>query len=272
LELDIFLDSLQKQDERRNALSPSSVQWLHSNSVQIRKLQIEDSLRGKILRRWTFLYRLMMSRARSLAIQRLESLIAQFFEHEWVAGVSVRFRYLPGPEDRVLRIPWPGNKYLLQLRLLPWRKQGCPAHWGAPITVTVSKKGQDATPKTVRYMSLFLKDDAIHIVQLQGVSLIEMPKGLRDWPERFVRACMEFARRENFRAVRLARPNSLYSYHHPSIRWYFTPEEGAQTATKIRQAFHKHHDGTAQTLGFTPETDWFCWENPDFRPLLGNNR
>jgi hypothetical protein len=214
----------------------------------------------------------MVARAHSDAIQRLEPLLEQFFEHEWIEEVSVRFRFWPGAEDRELRIPWPGNKYLLRLRLFPWRKQGCPAHWGAPITVTVSKKSQDETPKTVRYMSLFFQDDVIHIVQLQGVPLIEMPKGLRDWPERFVRACMEFARRENFRAVRLAQPDSLYAYHNPYIRWYFTPEERAQALKKIRAGFEKHYVETARTLGFTPETDWFCWENPDFRPLCAQGR
>jgi hypothetical protein len=261
-EPDIVFDSSPEDDARRNALASGQSQ----HSVRTRNLQIENSLQGKLLRRWTFLYRFILTWPHSGAIQRLEPLVGQFFEHEWVAGVSVRLRFLPGPEDRELRIPWRGNKYLLRLRLLPWRKQDCPAHWGAPVTITVSKNSQDDTPKTVRCMSLFIKGDAIHIVQLQGVPLIEMPKGLRDWPERFVRACMEFARRENFRAVRLARPDSLYSYHSPSIRWYFTPTEGAQTAAKIRAAFHKYHDGTARTLGFSTETDWFCWENPDFRP------
>ena len=232
-----------------------------------RRPQIENSLQGKILRRCLFLYRYMVARAHFDAIQQLEPLLEQSFEHEWVADVRVRLRFLPGREDRELTIPWPGNKYLLRLRPLPWRKQACPAHWGAPVTVTVSKTNSGETPKTVRYMSLFIQGDALHIVQLQGVPQIEMPKGLRDWAERFVRACMEFARRENFRAVKLARPDSLYSYHNPSIRWYFTPEERVETLKKIRAGFEKHHDGTARILGFTPETEWFCWNNPDFRPL-----
>ena len=189
--------------------------------------------------------------------------------------VRVRLRFLPGFEERELRIPWHGNKYLLRLRLLPWREQGCPAHWGAPITVSVSKKSQEGAPKTVRYMSLFIRGDVIHIVQLQGVSSIEMPKGLRDWAERCVRACMEFARRENFRAVRLARSESLYSYHNPSIHWYLTPKERALATQQIRARMEKHHDGTARSLGFTSETDWFSWENSNFRlryPLRSVNK
>jgi hypothetical protein len=246
------------------ALPPSAQAPL----VQKRKLQIENSILGKILRRWIFLYRFMLARTQSDAIRRLESLLGEFFEHEWIERVRVRLRFLPGAEERELRIPWPGNKYLLQLRLLPWREQGCPAHWGAPIAVTVSKKSHEGPSKTVRYMSLFIRDDVIHIVQLQGISSVEMPKGLRDWAERCVRACMEFARKENFRAVRLARSESLYSYHNPAIPWYFPPKERARATQQIRARIEKHHDATARSLGFTPETDWFRWENSDFRPSL----
>jgi len=82
---------------------------------------------------------------------------------------------------------------------------------------------------------------------------------------------MKYARSENLRAVKLARPESLYSYHNPAIRWYFSPEERVLTLKKIREGFEKHHDGTARTLGFASETDWFCWENPDFH-TLGNER
>ena len=259
-----MFDSSRRDGAPRYVLPPSA----QSPVVQRRKLQIENSIQGKILRRWTFLYRFIAAKAHSDAIPRLESLLEESFEHEWIAKVRVRLRFLPGQEDRQLRIPWRGNKYLLQLRLLPWREQGCPAQWGAPIAVTVSKRSQEGPPKTVRYMSLFIRDDVIHIVQLQGISSVEMPKGLRDWAERCVRACMEFARKENYRAVRLARSESLYSYHHPSIRWYFTPEERAQAMKQIRARMEKHHDGTARSLGFTPETDWFRWENSDFRPSL----
>jgi hypothetical protein len=177
-EPDDFFESLRKL----GSLSPSPVPPQHSLLVWIRKLQIANSLQGKMLRRWIFLCRFIAAKRNTNTIQRLEPILAKSFEHEWIAGVGVGFRFWPGAEDRELRIPWSENKFLLRLRVLPWRKQGCPADWGAPITVTVSKKGQDETTKTVRYMSLFLKGGVLHIVQLQGVPLIEMPKGLRDPP------------------------------------------------------------------------------------------
>jgi hypothetical protein len=60
----------------------------------------------------------------------------------------------------------------------------------------------------------------------------------------------------------------LYSYHNPAIPWYFAPKERARATQRIRARIEKHHDGTARSLGFTPETDWFRWENSDFRPSL----
>ena len=66
---------------------------------------------------------------------------------------------------------------------------------------------------------LFLQGDRIYIVQrFKGAPSIHTPKALTDCAERFVKGCMEFARRENFRVVNLARANSLYSYHNPETR------------------------------------------------------
>src|SRR5690242_20259725 len=107
--------------------------WARSPLVESRKPEIENSIQGKIRRRWIFLYRFMSARAHRDALQRLHPLLEELFEHEWIAQVTVRLRFLPGSEDRELRIAWRGNKYLLKLRLLPWREQGCSAHWGAPI-------------------------------------------------------------------------------------------------------------------------------------------
>jgi hypothetical protein len=116
-------------------------------------------------------------------------------------------------------------------------------------------------------MSLFLRGDQLHIVQLQGASSIGMPKNLADWAERFVKACMEFARRENLRTVWLAKADSLYSYHNPDTRWYLPPAERMQSLTTIRAGFEKHYDETGRALGFVPGINWFSWDNPDFRPL-----
>jgi hypothetical protein len=231
-------------------------------SIKLRRIQVESSLAGKLLRRWNFFSRYLLARAQLDVIRRFQPTIERFFEHEWLAGASVRLRLLPG-EDRELRVPWPGGKYLLSLRWMPWRDQGSLANWSAPVTVAVYKNGKDGgRPEIVRYMSLFIRHRIVHIVQLQGVPLIEMPKGLRDWAERFVRATMEFARQEHFRGVWVARADSLYSYHNPTVR-FLPPEIRQREANRIRTNMELHHNRTAIDLGFVPDEDWFKWQNPD---------
>jgi hypothetical protein len=231
----------------------------------MRRLLIDDSLQGKIVRRWLFLYRFVQAKRHVGAIVRLESILEKFFDDEWIAEVNVAFRFLPGAEDREISVPWTRDKHLLRLRLLPWRKQGCTAHWDAPVTVTIAKKNRDEQPKTVRYMSFFMQGDRIFIVQLQGAPSIHTPKGLTDWAERFVKGCMEFARQENFRMVNLARANSLYSYHNPETRSSLTPAERELALKSIRASFEKHYDETGKNLGFVPGAYWLSWINPDFR-------
>ena len=138
----------------------------------MRQLLIEDSLQGKLLRRWLFLHRFVQSRRHIRAIKRLEPILEKFFDDEWIAGVCVAFRFLPGAEDREISVPWTRKRHLLRLRWLPWRKQGCAAHWDAPVTVTIAKKSRGEVSKTVRYMSFFLQGDRIYIVQLQGAPSI----------------------------------------------------------------------------------------------------
>jgi hypothetical protein len=152
------------------------------------------------------------------------------------------------------------------LRFFPWREQGCSAYWGAPVTVLVFKKGKDGgQPVAVRYMSLFLENDVIHIAQLQGTRKIDMPPGLKDWAERLLRACMEFAKEENFRAVRVGLAQSQHSFHHPYVQASLSPEERTREAERIRERMRSHLDGSAHALGWPLEGEWFEWNNPHYR-------
>jgi len=110
-------------------------------------------------------------------------------------------------------------------------------------------------------MSFFIKDDIVQITQLQGVPLIEMPKGLRDWAERFMKAAMEFARAENFRAVWVLHAEAVYSYHHPYLRSHLVPEVREREVKRIRANIELHHNVTASGLGFAFEDIWFKWQN-----------
>ncbi len=233
-----------------------------------RRLQTENSLAGKVYRRWKFTWHYLLARSQWKMLQRFEPIVAQCFQHEWLAGANVALRLLPGDEDREIVVPWPGDgkKYLFRLRPLPWRKQQSPAKWAAPITVTIFKHGKSSgPPETVRYMSCYLHNRVMQIVQLQGVPLIEMPKGLRDWAERFVKAAMEFARQENLSAVWIARAESLYSYEHPGLWPHLAPELRQREIQRIRDHIESHHNQTARNLDFQLDGDWFKWANPDFK-------
>lgn len=236
-------------------------------------MQIEDSWRGKLLRRWHFHARYCQARARWSTLRRLEPILQKHFRiydekgrNDWISHVQVRLRAWPGSEDRELRISWPGDRSLLHLRFLPWREQECRANWNSPITVRVFKKGKDGgKPVVVRYMSFFVKDRLIYIAQLQGVRRIEMPPGLRDWAERMLRACIEFAREQNFRGVRVAQAESQYSYHHPYVHAWLSADERTKDADRVRERMRTHLDGSARALGWPLEGEWFKWDNPDYR-------
>src|SRR4051812_17138098 len=215
--------------------SQTAMGVIPSGSPRRRNHEIEDSVSAKLIRRWNHCVRYALARAQRDVIRRFEPFVQRCFEHEWLAGARVSLRFIPGREERELRIPWAGEKYLLRLRWLPWREEHCSARWSAPVTVMVFKHGKSGgKPETVRYMSLFIEDGILHVVQLQGVALIEMPKGLRDWAERFVGATMEFARVANFRGVWVARAESLYSYHNPWVRPHSAPEARERERERIR--------------------------------------
>lgn len=235
--------------------------------------EIGNSWPHKLRRRWHFYVRYYRAKTRWSTLRRLEPLIKKHFEsrnengrNDWISHAMVRLRALPGREDRELRVPWSADRSLLRLRFFPWRQQGCSANWSSPVTVLVFKKGKDGgKPVAVRYMSFFVKDDVIHIAQLQGVQRIEMPPGLKDWAERLLQACMEFARQEDFRGVRVALAQSQHSFHHPYLQPWLSAEERAREADLIRKRMQSHLDGSAHALGWPLEGEWFEWTNPHYR-------
>ena len=245
-----------------------------TRTFQGHHLQIEDSWPGTWLRRRQFYVRYFRARREWSTLRRLEPIVTKHFKgheedskNDWISHVTVRLRALPGPEDREFQIRWPGDRSLLNLRFLPWREQGCQALWNSPITALVFKKGKDGgKPVSVRYMSLFVEDNTIHIAQLQGIPKIEMPPGLKDWEARMLRACMEFAQEENFRGVSLALAESLYSFHHPYLYPLLAKDERRREAERIRERMKTHHNGSARALGWPLEGTWFKWNNPNYRP------
>jgi hypothetical protein len=246
--------------------------------VQEHNLEIENSWPGKWLRRWQFYVRYCRARARWSTLRRLEPILEKHFKshqvigkNPWISHVAVRLRLLPGFEDREFLIRWWGDRFLLRLRFFPWREEGCQAVWSSPVTILVFKKGKDGGKSVpVRYMSLFVEDDMIRVAHMQGVSKIEMPPGLKDWAERMLRACVEFAQEENFRGVSVASAQSQYSFHHPYVHPWYTAEERVRETNRIRERMKTHHDGAGRALGWSLEGAWFKWNNPNYRVGVGD--
>jgi hypothetical protein len=113
-------------------------------------------------------------------------------------------------------------------------------------------------------MSLFVEDDRIYVAQLQGIPKIEMPPGLKDWAERMLRACMQFAQKENLRGVSVALAQSQFSFHHPYVHAGLSPDVRQREAERIRQRMQIHHDGSARALGWSLEGAWFKWNNRNY--------
>jgi hypothetical protein len=243
------------------------------------RLQIENSWAGKCLRRWRFAVRYYRARTRWGSLRRLEPFLRKSFEsgdengrNDWISHVIVKLRAWPGREDREFLIPWRGDGFLLRLRLLPWREEGCSVNWSSPVVAMVFKRGKDrGNPVAVRYMSFFIEDDTIHVTQLQGMRKMEMPPGLKDWTERMLRACVAFARNENLRGVSVALARSRYSFHHPYVYPWLSPEEREREVARIRERMQTHLDGTASALGWPLEGQWFKWINPTYGSGSGSS-
>jgi hypothetical protein len=114
---------------------------------QGRKFEIEKAWLGTWFRRVEFYIRYHRARTMWSTLRRLEPILKKHFKNhgendksDWIAGVTVKLRALPGLEDLEFLIRWLDNKFLLRLRFFRWREQECRANWRALATVLVFKK------------------------------------------------------------------------------------------------------------------------------------
>jgi hypothetical protein len=79
----------------------------------------------------------------------------------------------------------------------------------------------------------------------------------------FIEACRTFARQEGLHEVRVARADSLFSYHTPGLNLALLPVSRERALTQIRKNMELLYDANALELGFVSDQDWFKWRNPD---------
>ena len=225
-------------DSARPLIRPGAISF-----EEYENLPVDRSLKARFQRRLKFFLQYLRAIVGAKKIKRLLPVVEAHFAHVWVADVQLQLRFLAGQE-----------------------KQEHSTHWDAPITVTIFRK-KKVLPRPALCMSVSLQGNSLYVRQLQGVPRIDIPKDLRNWSERFVKACKVFAGQENFREVRVPKASSLYSYRSPSLRQQnLTEEVRRQTLSRIREKIRLHYDQTAIAEGFVCDGDWFVWKNPNFRP------
>ncbi len=223
----------------------SSLEWtLGARSVVSAEASANRLLSQKLLRRWRFFARYLVAKAHSRKIQRLSPVLAEAFNHPWVAGVELKMRFRPGNETTMGRL-WRIYKSL------PTQSM----HWDAPITVTVFRERRGKKRQAL-CMSFYIAKGVLYIAQIQGVWKTDVPKELRAWPKIFIEACRTFARQENLRAVMVPKAATLYSYRNPFLRADLLPLARWHVLSRIRDSMTMLYDKNAVDLGFLPDGDW----------------
>lgn len=117
-------------------------------------------------------------------------------------------------------------------------------------------------------MAVELRKGFLCIRQLQGVPGRPLPPNLRDWPRRFVRAAMRFARLTGLRGVRLYRAHTCAFYRRPYFEDPPSLDETspAEYLKEYRQRMRRRYDGTARQMGFVMKKDYGEWLCPPRAP------
>ena len=212
------------------------------------KIEIGRSWRHILRRRLNFCVRYIVAKRRSKVIVKLVPILERQFDHPWVAGIELTFRFWPGSETEL------GQMWRLY-KSLPRRSMS----WDAPIALTVYRERR-GKKRQAFCMSLYLERNILCIAQFQGSAGTDVPKELRAWPRRFIEACRAFVRQEGIKELRVPKAETLYSYRNPYLDPRLTSTARNNTLLRIRRSMKLLYDANALELGFVPDGDWFKWE------------
>jgi hypothetical protein len=131
-------------------------------------------------------------------------------------------------------------------------------YWEAPLTFTLW--GKDGP---VAGMAVEFRPNALCIRQLQGVAGTSLSPQERDWPKKFVQACISLALWTGIRYVRVYRADQSLFYHFPDFSRK-TIEDISAAEKKHRERMRRRYDGTARQLGFVMKRKWGEWTHPKY--------
>jgi hypothetical protein len=133
-------------------------------------------------------------------------------------------------------------------------------YWEAPLALTIWSRDD----KPMAGLAVEFRRNALCIRQLQGVAGIRFPPDASDWPRKFVKACISFARWTGIKHVRVYRADQSLFYWLPvgAIPKGVTI---AEYEDKHRTRMRRRYDGTARQIGMEMRDRWGEWTHPKYK-------
>ena len=127
-------------------------------------------------------------------------------------------------------------------------------YWEAPFAITVWLGDKPALG-----MSIEWSDGFIYIRQLQGVKGVRLVEEFREWPQLFIKACLEAAERGGLRGVRIYQANQSLFYRYPSLDIQNDANEETQNKILLehQKRMRRRYDGTARQMGFNKKKRFY---------------
>lgn len=186
---------------------------------------------------WSILQRHLHRNPRIIKLLYLLS-FEEFRKHKQVNAVSFTLMYGPGKCEITNRM----------------------VCWETPLGIAIWDK-----QSPLLALGVEIKHNMLCIRQLQGIPGKRLPEEMRDWPKRFVRLAIRFARLSGLKGVRLYRAHTSVFYWAPELQ---VPEgmTRKEALDAHRQRMRRRYDGTARQMGFVMKKDYGEWLCPPRAP------
>ena len=202
-----------------------------------RSIETDTTWVAKVIRRSRFFVRYLRAQWHRERLNGLMAAVNSSFSDSkgWVAERRLELRMTSGPSVKKGDISW-----------------------DAPIVVVVMYRDENGNLKEACGISLYIKQNALYIKQLQGGASVKFPRKFKVWPLLFVKSCMAFAQAAGFEKVHVASAESLYPFHNPGLG----PDGVTRSGSSVREHQERmkfRYNQTATNLSFKKDGNWFVW-------------
>ncbi len=133
-----------------------------------------------------------------------------------------------------------------------------PICWEAPIVFLVQLNDGTSLGLAVEF-----RGSVLCVRQMQGTKGADIPREINHWPLIFMRACIDFAKQNNLREVRLYRADQSGFYWHPVAIPYENGEQWSVAVANLQRRMRQRYDGTAYNLRMIMTRRYGFWTNPN---------